>query len=245
MTTDAVILAAGRGTRLSTLGRSAPKGFLRVGEEPIIVESLARLFTAGIQSVTIVTGHLAEFYDELAARDKRISTVHNHQFANSGSMFSLFQLRNRVHRDFLLLESDLVYEQRALTLTQEFPNDSCLLVSGFTNSGDEVWVEANHGSLVALSKNREELGDVHGELVGITKVSTALFRRMCQIAEERFNESLQVEYESVLTSAAQKTPVPCLRIDDLVWAEIDTEGHLDRVRTGIYRELQERSKKDI
>jgi choline kinase len=64
---SAVILAAGMGTRLKGIGGEAPKGFLKLGGEPIIVESLRKLERAGITRVVIVTGHLRGFYDELAA----------------------------------------------------------------------------------------------------------------------------------------------------------------------------------
>lgn len=239
MTTTAVILAAGRGTRLAHLGTQAPKGFIRVGSEPIILESLKRLRAAGIKTVYIVTGHLAHFYDELAETDESVITVHNAQYATSGSMYSLYQLRDVLPpgTDILLLESDLVYEQRALTAVGEYPAADCLLVSGTTNSGDEVWVEADTGNLKRLSKDAAILDSIFGELVGITAVSYTLFRKMCARAEAHFTHSLHMEYESALTEAAHDMSVPCLKIEDLAWAEIDTEEHLSRVRELVYPQI--------
>ncbi len=43
----AVILAAGRGTRLGPLGAIIPKGLIRLGPRPIIEESLERLISVG------------------------------------------------------------------------------------------------------------------------------------------------------------------------------------------------------
>ncbi len=239
MTSTAVILAAGRGTRLAHLGTQAPKGFIRVGSKPIITESLQRLRSAGIQRVYIVTGHLAQFYEALAAEDDSIITVHNADYATSGSMFSLYQLKNVLPpgTDFLLLESDLVYEQRALTAVQQYPTANCLLVSGKTNSGDEVWVQADQGNLHGLSKDATTLSSIYGELVGITAVSYRLFQKMCALGEANFSESLQMEYEEALTGAAREIPVPCQKIENLAWAEIDTEEHLSRVREFVYSRI--------
>ena len=39
---EAVVLAAGRGTRLGERGEETPKGFLRLGEQPIVEESIFR-----------------------------------------------------------------------------------------------------------------------------------------------------------------------------------------------------------
>ena len=64
----AVILAAGMGTRLGSIGREIPKGFLRCGDRPILEESIDHLTHDGVERIVIVTGHLREFYDELANR---------------------------------------------------------------------------------------------------------------------------------------------------------------------------------
>ena len=86
----AVILAAGRGTRLKRLGEEIPKGFLRLGEVSIIEESIERLVGAGVRRVVIVTGHLARLYEELRSRlAGLVETVHNVAFADSGSFYSL------------------------------------------------------------------------------------------------------------------------------------------------------------
>ena len=55
---QAVILAAGRGTRLGDRGERIPKGFLTLGDQPIVEESLRRLREAGIRRTLIVTGRL-------------------------------------------------------------------------------------------------------------------------------------------------------------------------------------------
>lgn len=53
----AVILAAGRGTRLGELTAHYPKALIQVGDRPIIVHILDGLLEAGIDDVTIITGH--------------------------------------------------------------------------------------------------------------------------------------------------------------------------------------------
>lgn len=237
MIRQAVILAAGRGTRLHDEVRDYPKGFLRVGSEPIIAESIARLAAAGIDDVVIVTGHCAGHYEALAADSGGlVRTVHNARFADSGSMYSLYCARELASGPFLLLESDLVYEPRALAVLLAHPGPDALLVSGPTGAGDEVWVAVRDGCLVDMSKRREALvGEVAGELVGITRVSTDLYREMLAIAEMAFRDSLRFDYETdCLVRAAARRPIACPVIPDLVWGEIDDPSHLRRVRESVY-----------
>ena len=185
--TTAVILAAGRGTRLAGEVSDRPKGLLRIGERPIIEESIASLADAGIQDVILVTGHLAPLYEQFVRRFPAVRTVHNERFADSGSLYSLYQARSLLRGPFLLLESDLVYEPRALATLLEGPDEDAILVSGPTAAGDEVYVSTEAGRLAGMSKRREALaGTIAGELVGITRVSAALFEIMCRYAGREF-----------------------------------------------------------
>ena len=236
----AVILAAGMGVRLKELGERLPKGFLRLGERPIVEESLDRLKAAGIERALIVTGHQRDFYEDLRlARGGFVTTVHNPRFAESGSMYSLWHARELVREDFLLLESDLVYEQRALSELLAHPAPDVLLVSGPTGAGDEVWVEVEDGHLHDMSKDRSRLSrSIAGELVGITKVSRALFAEMLRVGERLFRETLKVDYETdALVQAGRARPIACHLVADLVWSEIDDEHHLDRARERVYPRL--------
>ena len=239
--TAAVILAAGQGIRLGERGRHIPKGFLRLGDRPIIEESIARLSASGITRVVIVTGHQAEFYAKLQAdRATTIELVHNPRFADSGSMYSLWSARDYVRGTFMLLECDLIYETRALTSALGHPGDSVVLLSGPTGGGDEVFVETDRqGNLVGMSKAKADLGPtVAGELVGISKISAALFQRMLECAERRFTRTLEVAYETdTLVEAARLHPVPCVLLDDLLWAEIDDERHFLRAAAQVYPAL--------
>jgi len=230
---SAVILAAGMGTRVRDEIADIPKGFLRLGERAIIEESIERLVAAGIGDIVIVTGHCAAHYERLAAgQGGRVRTAHNPLFAESGSMYSLYCARKAIAGDFLLLESDLIYEPRALTEILATPRPDAILLSGPTGAGDEVWVETRDGNLVAMSKDRDALsGAVAGELVGISRISAGLFALMQDLAAKAFEASLRVDYETdCLVAAASLRPIACPVVADLAWSEIDDPDHLRRAR---------------
>lgn len=226
----AVIMAAGMGTRLREKHADMPKGFLELGGASLIEQSIGRLERAGITDIVIVTGYASEHYENLALRrEGLIRLAHNPEYAVSGSMYSLYCARDMLDDDFLLLESDLVYESRALDVLIECDAADAVLLSGPTNAGDEVYVEAPDGKLVAMSKDRSKLGSVAGELVGISKISRGLFALMKHIAGEHFRESLYFDYETdCLVAAAQTWDIQCPVVPDLVWGEIDDPNHLDR-----------------
>ena len=241
----AVILAAGRGTRMGEQGIVKPKGFIQVGSKTIIEESLIRLKRAGIKKVTLVTGHKSEFYQQLAKEcGDWVETIENPVYADSGSFYSLAMLDGLITEDFLLLESDLIYEQRALDTLQKDDRKDIILLSGTTNSGDEIYVETinknNSMTLKTMSKNRSQLSDlIAGELVGISKISVELFQNLMNIAKPLFKKTYHYEYEAEGFVQAGKTyPIYCHCIEDLAWSEIDDLNHLQRAKEIIYPRLE-------
>lgn len=234
---SAVILAAGRGTRLRSVVRNVPKGLLTIGDRTLIDQSVSRLRNAGIDEVVIVTGYCAGHYENYASESGGyIRTVHNSRFAESGSMFSLYCARSVIEPPFLLLESDLIYEPQAITTLLEDAAAEAILLSGPTAAGDEVFVSTEDEMLHSMSKDPATLtAPIAGELVGITKISDRLFREMIAISKNAFEKSLHVDYETdCLVAAGRKIPIHCPLVKNLLWAEIDDENHYHRARNTVY-----------
>jgi choline kinase len=225
--TKAVILAAGMGLRMEAMGEEMPKGFIRLGKLPIIEHSLRTLIACGIQEIMIVTGHKAEYYENLKETYPEIRTVENAEFARTGTVCSLGCARDFVDSDFILLESDLVYDPIAITGILNVPYSDCLLLSGTTNAGDEVYVEAVEDRMTGISKNRENFKASVGEYIGIAKISKQLYGRLLQFADSNPKFSYDMD---CLVQIASEHPVYYLRMEGLDWAEIDDLAQLSRAQ---------------
>lgn len=241
----AVIVAAGLGSRLKDRTKQRPKGFLEVEGVALVERSIERLRRAGIERLVIGTGYLAEHYDALAERYRgtfEIETIRSDRFETTGSMYTLYNLRARVDEPFLLLESDLLYEQRALTMLIEDPRPDVILASGFTGSRDEVWLQIGQGSqLLNLGKDRAQLGEVHGELVGINKLSRDGYRAVCDVMAAELERTPKLDYEGAMLRVARAgRAMAVLRVDDLAWCEIDDEGHLERALRDVLPRIRAR-----
>jgi 2-aminoethylphosphonate-pyruvate transaminase len=241
--TTAIILAAGMGTRLRETGASLPKGFIRIGGERLIERSIRLLRAAGIKSIYIGTGYGADRYEGLKSRYPFITTVHNPEFAVSGSLFTFFQFRELLSEPVLLLESDLLFEPRAVTSLSDTAAANAILASGFTQSGDEVFIQRSaSGMLENMSKNKSELIHCDCELVGITRIRPDLFQAMMNWAGQEFEAGRrQRHYEEALVQVARSLPVPVKVVDDLVWCEIDDASHMKRAMEVVYPKIQRMS----
>jgi dTDP-glucose pyrophosphorylase len=60
----AIILAAGRGTRMKSLTEDRPKPMLRVDGRPLLSHVIERMEEAGVRQVLVVTGYRAELVEE-------------------------------------------------------------------------------------------------------------------------------------------------------------------------------------
>ncbi len=233
----AVILAAGMGTRLRGVFSDLPKGFVEIGGESLIARSIRLLQERGIRRIVIVSGHLGAAYEALARETPGVEVVENSAFATTGSMASLACALESVKEDFLLLESDLFYEERALDVLLAGDEPDVLLASGPTGATDEVWIEAPDGYLRGMSKDPGALGEVYGELVGIVRISRLLASSMAEAYADFVDKHGhgQMAYETdALVAAASRRRVALRLVADLLWGEVDYESHYLRVRDEIW-----------
>lgn len=236
----AVILAAGIGSRLRNIHNDKPKGFLQLGDKPIIEESIARLVFAGINEIIIVNGYQYHYYDELKKKYPFVKTIKNKDFETTGSMYSLWTAKALVKDDFLLIESDLIYELNALQTLLNSTYKNAILLSGKTVAGDEVYVGVNENQIVNMSKQIEDIKQLGGELVGVSRISFELYKKMNAFAEKVFDKKSNYHYEDCLTDLAKDVEINYELIDDLAWIEIDDENHHQRAVNKIYPLIKER-----
>lgn len=241
MVKTAVILAAGLGSRLKGRTSDMPKGFINVGGKPLIEQSVSKLIKAGIIRILIGVGHASEYYERFAQNyPGTISCTKNAKYSETGSMFTLYNLKDSIRDDFLLLESDLLYDQYGLEVLLNTKHPDVILASGRTHSNDEVFIEVTPDkNLIKMSKNSAELKSVYGELVGITKISYPTFHKMCRFAEKEFVNKPKLDYEYVLVGVTNETDILVKKIEDYIWCEIDDESHLRRAEKDIFPKIKE------
>ncbi|HEX2091051.1 MAG TPA: 2-aminoethylphosphonate--pyruvate transaminase [Longimicrobiaceae bacterium] len=232
---SAILLAAGEGTRLRSVHAELPKGLLEVGGETLVGRSLRLLRSRGVERVVLVVGHLAGRYAPLAELHPWLELAMNGDYATGGSLGSLARGIEALAdgEEFLLLESDLYYEPRALDLLLFSDRRNLGLTTGPTGAGDEVWVEAPGRRLRALSKERGELRRVDGELVGVWRLgrdAAEAVLRLWRSGSPRDRHAGRGYETDGLVAIAGEVPIWMHREPGLLWGEIDDPGHLDRVR---------------
>ena len=224
----AVIMAAGMGTRFGDRTKVMPKGFIPFMGMPMVERSIRTLLRCGVRRIIIGTGYHREYYEELAKKYHQVECVFSPRFAETNSMYTLWNCRESIaDDDFFLLESDLVFERKAIESLKTCPFDSAMLITPVTKFQDQYYVEMNdHNELVNCSTDPAAL-TASGELVGIHKVSNSFYRILCREFEKVVEEKPKLGYEFMLLDVSQRvTPMHVMKVDSLQWYEIDDDHDL-------------------
>jgi len=239
----AIILSAGRGTRLGQLTETQPKCLLPVhGDQSLLENQLHTLAAAGVSEVCVVVGHGAE-YVEAKLRDLRVPrmnvrTLYNPFFDSSDNLMSCFLARDEMKQGFILLNGDTLFEPRVVERLLASPPASLTLAvnhkSGGNYDADDMKVSLDGTRLRAVSK-KLPLGVVDAESIGLMVFrgeGPAHFRRALELAA-REPGAMKAWYLSVVDSLARTDRVETCAISGLGWWEVDCREDLDEARRGL------------
>lgn len=239
MVTTAVIMAAGLGSRFGKMTEKMPKGFIEVGGQSMVIRSIETLIACGIKRIIIGTGYKKEAYETLQAQYPQIECIFSPRYAETNSMYTLWNCREVIgNDDFILLESDIIYSQNAITELQKDKHPDIMLITPVTKFQDQYFVEYDEfGTLTRCSTNKEEI-DYKGELVGIHKLSSTFYHRLCEEYEKIVTDKPKLGYEYQLLWMSQHIcPVYVLNSSDVKWYEIDDENDLRYAEKYILRTI--------
>jgi choline kinase len=224
----AVILAAGRGTRLAGAGLDVPKGLVEISGETLVGRSVRLLQQRGITDILLVVGHQASLYEAFAAARQGVRCLYNPNYSAMGSLESLRCALNVATKPFLLLDSDILYESRGLDALLKDSAENAALISSPTGSGDEfyVWTDGAQNIHYFSKSLADKLEAPAGEHVGILKVGVPLQDAMLNRAHGKLRREPTVPYESLLIELLPEHPVKNAFVHDLLWSEIDNEEML-------------------
>ena len=225
MIKTAVFVAAGLGIRLKEKTKYTPKGLIKLHGKSMMQRSVEKLIEAGIEHIYIGTGYLSEQYDDFAKNYPQIKTIKSEKYDTTGSMYTLYNMKNFIKEDFLLLESDLLYEKKAIDEILKTQQQNVILASSKSNNGDEYFIEIDrHGNFQKVSNNQNDLKNIFGEWVGICKIGITNYNNMCENFIAQKNQ--KINYEYIINNICKNHHFFVKKIENLVWCEIDDKHQL-------------------
>ena len=232
-------MAAGLGTRFGKYTEKIPKGFIHCGEMSMVERSIKTLIDCGITRIIIGTGYQKEMYEALQLLYPEVECVFSPRYAETNSMYTLYNCRVSIgNDDFILLESDLIFEKMAITALMDCPEPDVMLITPVTKFQDQYYVEYGRGHRLTNCSTDEKSLHVKGELVGVHKLSSEFYHLMCDDYDAKVDDNLKLGYEyQLLLMSRSIRKVYVLKINGLKWYEIDDTDDLDYAEKNILKYL--------
>lgn len=235
---EAVILAAGYGSRLGHHTAEIPKAMLKIGNKPLIYYTLRTLEKNSIKDIIVVTGHKGyKLREYLSQFDLSFNFVHNSLYRKTNNIYSLYLAIKHVQGGFYILNSDVLFHPEIFDSLHNSTNDSFTLsVDTVKKLGEEeMKVKIIDGVIKKISKQIPP-EEADGEYIGIARVPKNAVDNLSEHVELVMDlKGRKVFYEEAFQSMMDTgIEVFYESTNGLPWIEIDTPSDLITARYKIY-----------
>ena len=229
---QAVILAAGMGSRLSSLTGGSSKALVKVGDRPLILHQLEALADHGVGPVLVIVGHEADEVQRTIG--ERAETLLNDRFAETNSLYSLWLAREWIKGPFLLLNCDLFFDPAILDRVLEEPGTVLAYDSTSSRGREQTKVAVRQRRVVDLGKDLPP-ASARGESLGMLKFDEDGSRAMLSTADQLIRQGLEQSWVIEATRAiCGQVPVYGVNVAGAAWTEIDFPHDLDVARREVW-----------
>ncbi len=231
----AIILAAGRGSRMGGLTENQPKCFTLLHGKRLIEWQLDALRSAGAKEIGIVRGYLGDtfHYDT--------TYFENPRWAETNMLMSLCAARDWLANDACIVSySDIVYGRRTVEHLGQALGDICITYDPdwlrlwsmrFEDplSDAETFRVNNSGEVVEIGNRAKSVAEIEGQYMGLLKFTATGWCRV-EAYLKRFSQNVLDKMDMTkllkgLIDAGDK--VHAVRIDE-PWYEVDSERDLGK-----------------
>jgi len=177
----AILLAAGRGSRLSPLTDDRPKGMVELDGKPLLHYQLEVLHGAGITDIAVVTGYRGDRISHPAVPIRRIE---NARWETTNMVASLYCAAPELSSAAIVAYTDIVYQPSVIRSLLACPADICVVVdTGFLtywklrfddplSDVESLQMDAQ-GCITKIGDKVTDLDDVQAQYIGLMKFSAA------------------------------------------------------------------------
>ena len=235
----AIILAAGKGTRLNGVDLK-PKCLFEVGGETLLARQIAALREVDVNDIVIVLGFEAERIRRLY--EHTASFVINSRFEETSSMYSLWLAREHLVDGFVVLNCDVLFHPQLLQRLLTSPLEDALLVDlvdkNNNHLGDEeMKVKISDGRVVDIRKDLDP-AEADGENVGIVKFSASGARRLVEEMDALISRGQLKDWAPrAFREFATRFPLHAISTEDYPWIEIDFPEDYRRAKEEVFPQI--------
>lgn len=172
----AVILAAGRGTRLQPLTNNKSKVMLPLANRPLLEHIIHTLHSCSLQDIIIVCGYRAESIKQYfgKGREHGVNIQYVEQREQLGTAHAILQAEPLLEDDFIVLNGDMLIQEQHLKALLAVEKPTVLTVTQVTNPRDFGVIETR-GERVLRILEKPSKPPTNLANTGIYRFTTSIF----------------------------------------------------------------------
>lgn len=225
----AIILAAGRGTRISRHLSGNPKCTVDIGGTTLIRYTIKLLQENGITDIAIILGYRSEvIIKEL--EDFNITYFYNPFFDVTNSIASMWFAKEFLSDDdFLIMNGDVYIEKPILQIIESEKKEFLLLSDETRITEADYKLKYNDGILEKYGKELSE-DDTTGEYVGIAIIRKEAIPKFRKELDSLINKQKHnLWWENILYELSNEIKIYVRDVEKNFWAEVDYIEDFDRI----------------
>lgn len=239
---QAIIMAAGKGSRLGKLTEGKPKSFAEIKGRKLIEYNLALLKKYGVDETIIVTGYQCEAFEELTAGEERVRLIYNPFYEMTNVLGSFYMGMEALQDDFIYLHADTLCEP-AIFEKLVYPEADVVLPVDYKQCDEEAMkVRSENGQIVQITKQMDT-ERAEGEFIGMAAFRKGVIPVLKQKTKQLMKEKAFTDYfESViqrLIDDKEDYRIQAVPTNGAFWVEIDFPEDYERAAAEIPESLIE------
>jgi choline kinase len=232
MKTVGIILAAGRGARMGSLGTAIPKGLLKIDGLSLIERQINALQACKIKNIYAVVGFSANKVKR--AFGSELKYIVNPRWDTANNIYSLYLARKIADKGFILINSDDLFHQGILENLIKNNHLDAISIDDSKQLGDEeIKVTLKNGFLFEINKTMDAK-TAYGEYIGIAKFSPEGSKELFTVLDDFIkHDDVHGWYEEAFEVLGRRRPIAAVSTEGLPWIEIDTPDDFERAEKKI------------
>ena len=235
----AIILAAGKGTRLDGAAVK-PKCLVEVGGLTLLHRQIETLQNLDVKEIVVVVGFGADSIREECGDE--ITFVENTRYAETSSLYSLWLAQEYLSDGFVVLNSDVLFHPQLMADLLKSSCDNALLLSDSEKEAplgdEEMKVKVRDKLVVDISKEMDPL-EADGENVGIVQFSGRGAKLLIDYMNKLIAAGALKDWAPrAFLEFARHHPLHALSTHGLPWIEIDFPEDYRRAVEEVFPQME-------
>ena len=227
----AIILVAGKGSRLPKKLSKNPKSFLKIGQNTIIEKLIQNFNLLGINKIALVTGYKKKKFNKF-----KLKKFYNQKWNKTNMVYSLNKANRWLSKyNCIVSYGDIFYEKKAI---ENLKKDKNLLAISYDPFWKKLWSQrflnplsdaetfkiTKNKKIIEIGKKTSKIQNIQGQYMGLMKFKPKGWSNFKKCLKKDFNNNFDNLY---LTDVFQKLIEKKFYIKaskyNGKWAEVDSQ----------------------